>query len=66
MDFDTTEQTAGMDRAPKSALKIAAFLFVAAAIARAVAGPSLATLTGITPEMVAQLVTPLIAEALPR
>ena len=66
MDFDTTEQTAGMDRAPTTALKIAAFLVVAAAIARAVAGPSLATLTGITPEMVAQLVTPLIAEAVPR
>jgi hypothetical protein len=65
-DFDTTEQTAGMDRAPKSALKVAAFLFVAAAIVKAMAGPSLATLTGVTPEMVAQLVTPLIAEAVPR
>jgi hypothetical protein len=66
MDFDTTEQTAGMDRAPATALKFAAFLFVAAAIVKAMAGPSLATLTGITPEMVAQLVTPLIAEAVPR
>jgi hypothetical protein len=65
-EFDTTEQTAGMDRAPKSALAIAAFLFVAAAIVKATAGPSLATLTGITPEMIAQLVTPLIAEAVPR
>jgi hypothetical protein len=64
--FDTTEQTAGMDRAPKSALAIAAFLFVAAAIVKATAGPSLATLTGITPEMIAQLVTPLIAETVPR
>jgi hypothetical protein len=66
MDFDTTEQTAGMDRAPKSALKAVAFLAVAAAIVKAMAGPSLATLTGITPEMVAQLVSPLIAEAMPR
>ena len=66
MDFDTTEQTAGMDRAPKSALAIVAFLFVAAAIVKAMAGPSLSTLTGITPEMIAQLVTPLIAEAVPR
>jgi hypothetical protein len=66
MDFDTTEQMAGMDRAPKLVLAIASFLFVAAAIVKAMAGPSLATLTGITPEMVAQLVTPLIAEAVPR
>ena len=66
MDFDTTEQTAGMDRAPKSALTVAAFLFVEAAIVKAMAAPSLATLTGIRPEMVAQLVTPLIAEAVPR
>jgi hypothetical protein len=65
-DFDTTEQTAGMDRAPKSALIVATFLFVAAAIVKAMAGPSLATLTGITPEMISQLVTPLIAEAVPR
>jgi hypothetical protein len=65
-DFDSTKQRAGMDRAPKSALVIAAFLFVAAAIVKATAGPSLATLTGITPEMIAQLVTPLIAEAVPR
>src|SRR6187401_1422911 len=65
-EFDTTEQTAGMDRAPKSALKAAAFLVVAAAIVKAVAGPSLSTLTGVTPEMVAQLLTPLIAEAVPR
>ena len=50
----------------KSALAVVAFLFVAAAIVKAMAGPSLATLTGITPEMVAQLVTPLIAEAVPR
>src|SRR3954464_414670 len=66
MDFDTTEQTAGMDRAPKSALKATAFLIIAAAIVKARAVPSLATLTGITPEMIAQLVTPLIAEAVPR
>jgi hypothetical protein len=55
-----------MDRAPKLALAIAAFLFVAAAIVKATAGPSLATLTGITPEMIVQLVTPLIAETVPR
>src|SRR5215212_6622833 len=66
MDFDTTEQTAGMDRAPKSALKVFAFLVVTAAIVRASAGPVLSSFTGITPEMVAQLVAPLIAEAVPR
>jgi hypothetical protein len=65
-DFDTTEQTAWMDRAPKSALAIVAFLFVVAVVVKAMAGPSLATLTGITPEMIAQLVTPLISEAVPR
>lgn len=66
MDFDTTEQTAGMDRAPKSALKAVAFLVVTAALVKASAGPALSTFTGVTPEMVAQLVTPLIAEAVPR
>jgi hypothetical protein len=66
MDFDTTEQTAGMDHAPKSALKAVAFLAVAATIVKAMAVPSLSTLTGITPEMVTQLVVPLIAAAVPR
>jgi hypothetical protein len=66
MNFDTTEQTTRMDRAPKSALRVIAFLVVAAAIAKASAGPALSTFTGVTPEMVAQLVTPLIAEAMPR
>src|SRR4051794_2927151 len=66
MEFDTTEHTAGMERAPKSALKAAAFFVVAAAIVKVMAGPSLATLTGITPEMVAGLLSPLIAEAVPR
>lgn len=66
MDFDTTEHTAGMDRAPKSAVKAAAFLMVVATIVKAMAGPSLSTLTGITPEMVTQLIVPLIAAAVPR
>jgi hypothetical protein len=66
MDFDTTEQTAGMDRAPKTALKAFAFVVVAVGIMKATAGPTLTALTGVTPELVAQLVTPLIAEAIPR
>jgi hypothetical protein len=65
-EFDTTEQTAGMDRAPKTALKAFAFLLIAAGIMKAAAGPTLTALTGVTPELVAQLVTPLIAEAVPR
>lgn len=55
-----------MDLAPKSALKAIAFLLAATGIAKAVSGPSLSALTGITPEVVAQLVTPLLAEAVPR
>jgi hypothetical protein len=55
-----------MDRAPESVLKAFAFLVVAAAAVRASASPALSTLTGVTPEMVAQLVTPLIADAVPR
>jgi hypothetical protein len=66
MDFDITERNVGMDLAPKSALKAIAFLLIAAGIANAISGPSLSTLTGVTPEIVAQLVTPLIAEAVPR
>jgi hypothetical protein len=64
--FDTTEQTAGMDRAPKTALKLFAFVVVAVGLMKATAGPTFTALTGITPELVAQLVTPLIAEAIPR
>jgi hypothetical protein len=64
-DFNT-ELTAAMDLARKSSLKVAAFLIVAAIIAKASAGPALSTLTGVTPEMVAGLVSPLIAEAVPR
>jgi hypothetical protein len=65
MDFDLAERTV-MDRAPKFALPAAAFLVAAAVIAKAMAGPSLSMLTAITPEMVTQLVTPLIAAAVPR
>jgi hypothetical protein len=65
-EFDTTEQTAGMDRAPKSALRVFAFLLIAAGVMKAVAGPSLMALTGLSPEMIAPLLTPLIAEAVPR
>src|SRR4051812_6798069 len=66
MDFDIMKTNAGMDRASQTTLRVVAFLFVVAAVAKAMAGPSLASLTGITPEVVAQLVTPLIAEAVPR
>jgi hypothetical protein len=66
MELATTDQTTRMDRLKKPALAAAAFLFVVAAMLKAMAGPSLASLTGITPEVVAQLVTPLIAEAVPR
>jgi hypothetical protein len=66
MEFDTTERTAGMDRAPKTVLKVIAFLVVAAGIMKATAGPALTTLTGITPEVVAQVVGPIIAESIPR
>jgi hypothetical protein len=65
-EFDTTERTAGMDRAPKSALRVFAFLVVAAGIVKATAGPAFLALTGVSPEMIAQLVTPLVAEAVPR
>ena len=66
MELATTDQTTRMDRLKKPALAAAVFLFVAAAMLKAMAGPSLASLTGVTPEVVAQLVTPLIAEAVPR
>jgi hypothetical protein len=66
MELATTDRTTRMDRLKKPALAAAVFLFVVAAMLKAAAGPSLATLTGITPEVVAQLVTPLIAEAVPR
>jgi hypothetical protein len=66
MELATTDQTTRMDRLRKPALAAAVILFVAAAMLKAMAGPSLASLTGITPEVVAQLVTPLIAEAVPR
>jgi hypothetical protein len=66
MDFDTMKTNAGMDRARKTTLTVVAFLIIVAAVAKATAVPSLAALTGITPEIVAQLVTPLIAEAVPR
>lgn len=55
-----------MDRAPKAVLKAVAFLAVAAGIMKATAGPALTTLTGITPEVVAQVVGPIIAESIPR
>lgn len=64
-EFDTTERTAGMDRA-KSALRVFAFLLIAAGIVRAVAGPTLTALTVLSPEMIAPLITPLIADAVPR
>src|SRR5215208_4257942 len=66
MELATTDETTRMDRLTKPALAAAVLLFVAAAMLKAMAGPSLASLTGITPEVVAQLVTPLIAEAVPR
>jgi hypothetical protein len=65
-EFDTTERTAGMDRAPKSALRVFAFLLFAAGIVKAVAGPTFTALTGLSPEMIAPLITPLIADAVPR
>ena len=55
-----------MDRAPKIIVNATAFLVVAAAIYQAAAGPALTVLTGVTPEAVAQFVTPLIADAIPR
>jgi hypothetical protein len=55
-----------MNRALKSARPVTAFLAVAIVIANGVAAQSLSTLTGITPEMVAPLLTPLIADAVPR
>ncbi len=66
MEFDATERTAVMDRAPKPVLKAVAFLVVASAIMKATAGPGLATLAVITPEVVAPIVGPIIAEAIPR
>jgi hypothetical protein len=55
-----------MDRAPKSALRVFAFLLFAAGIVKAVAGPTFTALTGLSPEMIAPLITPLIADAVPR
>jgi hypothetical protein len=66
MELATTDQTTRMDRLKKPALAAAVILFLAAAMLKAMAEPSLASLTGITPEVVAHLVTPLIAEAVPR
>jgi hypothetical protein len=66
MYFDTTEQTAGMERAPKLALVGVGFLLAAVGIMKATAGPTLTAFTGITPELVAGIVSPLIAEAIPR
>src|SRR3954451_12547180 len=66
MYFDTTEQTAGMERAAKLALVGVGLILGAVGIMKATAGSALSTLTGVTPELVAQIVSPLIAEAIPR
>lgn len=66
MEFDTTEHTAVMDRTGKSVLKAVAFFLVVAAILKASAGPALTTLAGITPELVAEVVGPIIAQSIPR
>ncbi len=55
-----------MDRAPKSILKVAVFVAGAVAIMKALGGPALTTVAGITPEVVAPIIGPLIAEAIPR
>jgi hypothetical protein len=66
MHFDTSEHTAGMEHAPKTILKIVAFLSVAAAIIKAVASPSITLLAGVTPEMLAPVIGPIIADSVPR
>jgi hypothetical protein len=66
MEFNTTERRAGMVRAPKIAVVTFAFLVVAAGIMRATAGPAIATLAGISPELVAPIIGPIIEEVIPR
>ena len=55
-----------VERFRKFAAGSVAFLAGVAAIVQAPAGPALTTLTGITPELIGQLVGPIIAEAIPR
>jgi hypothetical protein len=50
----------------KYAFKSAAFVVGMAAIVKTAADPALTTLGGITPEVVAQLVAPIIADSIPR
>lgn len=55
-----------MDRAPKS-LRVFAFLLLAVGVVvKAAAGPTFTALTGLSPEMIAPLIVPLIADAVPR
>ncbi len=66
MEFDKAEQTAGMDRAPKIAVAVFAFLVIAAGIMKAMAGPAITALAGISPEMIAPIIGPIIEEVIPR
>ncbi|HEX5470964.1 MAG TPA: hypothetical protein VFW73_03715 [Lacipirellulaceae bacterium] len=55
-----------MDRGPKTVLKLAVFVVGAVAIIKALGGPAITTVAGITPEVVAPVIGPLIAGAIPR
>ena len=55
-----------MKRLGRFATGFCALLAGMAAIVQAPAGPALSTLTGITPEVVGQLIGPIIAESIPR
>ena len=55
-----------MDHAPKLAVQAVVFFAGIAAIVQAPAGPALTALAGIAPEVVAPIVAPIIAEAIPR
>ncbi len=65
-DFFILDRTIGMDRFFKPLRTVVALCIVWATLANAWAGPALSTFGGITPEMIARLVVPLIAEAVPR
>lgn len=53
-------------RAPKHTFRTAVFLAGVAAIVQAPAGSPLTALSGVTPQVIAQIVAPIIAEAIPR
>jgi hypothetical protein len=55
-----------VERSAKLAIKSLIFLVAAGALVKSSAGPALTSLSGITPELVAQLATPIITEAIPR